>query len=155
MTDVSSSSPGDNPETQFTETSRGSTRREVLRQIGSTFAAGMLGLNATASAQSSGSADSAFGEGNVAPRAGIRRRMARVTELGALRLQSRQRVSPHQSLSGPERFGRVYAVVSRRDSIRQGLRQLPRNQSNLFTRERFHPSQRHEGASHLRNYHGH
>ena len=51
-----------------TETPKGSTRRKLLGQIGVTFAAGILGRDATASGQSS---NGSAGEGNLAPPSGV------------------------------------------------------------------------------------
>jgi hypothetical protein len=81
-----------------TETPKGSSRRKLLGQIGVTFAAGMLGRDASASGQSSNSAFGSAGESNFAPPAGVNNSRARKSfalRVGAAINESQIPVPPH------------------------------------------------------------
>ena len=90
-----------------TEMPKGSTRRNLLGQIGVTFAAGMLGRNATASGQSSSSAFGAIGAGDVAAPAGVnnlRVSKSLALRVGAANNESQIPVPPHTTNGDEQRY---------------------------------------------------
>ncbi len=98
------------------ETPKGPSRRKLLGQVGATFAAGMLAGGGSASAQSSNSAFSAAGEGNIGGLEGVRNSRVRKSfalRVGAAMNEAQIPVPPHTTNGDEARYSDKSATYTK------------------------------------------